>query len=682
MPRRPAELRRPAKPCRPTEPHHPAEPRCTTEPHRPAEPRYPTACTASAATAATAAPTAMASPTVLTFDAEGRAVDFDVWWTTHDAVARLAVRSHLPSAERAHFGQYKTAKSLYDAIVARYSSPATTALIRLMLPYLFPDLAAFATVADLNTHLRTSDARYRSALPTEFCAKNSPPPMYITLYYLVTRLPDSLASVRDHFLSLCPTELTVDLLEERLTAAEKSIVAVGASRGDPRAPFFEGCSPVPLLPYVAFAAAIDLVSTEEVGAASAPSGRHHNSRGKGGKGGGGDGGGGGRGGGGGGEVAVEVGVVAGVGASVAAVGVVEAAAAAVEAVAAVVEVAAAVVLVVEPRSVEALMVASASSSRVPVRPRRPSSFLSGTLGVGGLGIPDTVELPRWGDLLRQNVAIFDLDFDAILAAMYAVTDSAEGDCYLCVPLNPSIEAAALGASESATPGTGESAAPGAGGSALCGTAPIEALHTFTLDSGASRSFFRDSTALTPLSRPVAVSLVDPSGGPVLAHSSTVLPCPAAPSGLLSRIHLPLFSTNLVSGAVLQDAWVAASSQVFAAASKSSPTFAPCLCRPLLHETLLWHHRLGHPSLPRLRGMASRTLVSGLPRSLPPLPPGPALPAFLASRGGSAPLLTPPSSLRRRLPCILFTWTLRCASDQPSASCLLAGDHTYSEVDVE
>ncbi|CAI7896067.1 unnamed protein product, partial [Closterium sp. NIES-53] len=39
-------------------------------------------------------------------------------------------------------------------------------------------------------------------------------------------------------------------------------------------------------------------------------------------------------------------------------------------------------------------------------------------------------------------------------------------------------------------------------------------------------------------------------------------------------------------------------------------------------TLLWHHRLGHPSLPRLRGMASRVLVSGLPRSLPPLPLGP------------------------------------------------------------
>ncbi|CAI7843089.1 unnamed protein product [Closterium sp. NIES-53] len=256
--------------------------------------------------------------------------------------------------------------------------------------------------------------------------------------------------------------------------------------------------------------------------------------------------------------------------------------------------------------------------------------------------------------------------------MDALTDSAEGDCYLRIPPDLGIEAAALGASASAAPGAGESAAPGAGESALSGTTPTEALHTFTLDSGASRSFFRDTTTLTTLSRPVAVSLADPSGDPVLAHSSTVLPCPTAPSGLLSGLHLPSFSTNLVSGADLQDAWVdqftprgqlvthctcsrtgrhlatftrrpgsslytlttasppvtassqvAASSQVFAAASRSRPESAPFSCRPLSHETLLWHHRLGHPSLPRLRGMASRTLVSGLPRSLPPLPPGPA-----------------------------------------------------------
>ncbi|CAI7869163.1 unnamed protein product [Closterium sp. NIES-53] len=97
-------------------------------------------------------------------------------WTTRDAAARLAVRSHLPSTERAHFSQYKSAKTLYDAVVTRYSSPATAALSQLMLPYLFPDLAAFATVADLITHLRTSDTRYRAALPAEFCAKKPPPP--------------------------------------------------------------------------------------------------------------------------------------------------------------------------------------------------------------------------------------------------------------------------------------------------------------------------------------------------------------------------------------------------------------------------------------------------------------------------------------------------------------------------
>ncbi|CAI7895958.1 unnamed protein product, partial [Closterium sp. NIES-54] len=311
-----AEPRHPAKPRCPTEPRHLTKPRRSAEPRRPTEPHCPAcaAAAASAATSATAAPTAttaMASPTVLTFDAEGRAVDFDVWvddlqlflqcdskggvslfdhtsgvspapantadntvrsqWTTRDAVARLAVRSHLPFAERTQFGQYKTAKSLYDAVIARYSSPATAALSRLMLPYLFPDLPAFATVGDLITHLRTSDARYRAALPTE-----------------------------DHFLSLCPTELTVHLLEEHLTKTEKSIVAVGASRGDPRAPFFEGCSPVPLLPSVASAASVDHVGAE-VRTASAPSWRRCNSKGKGGKGGGGDGGGGGGGGEGGGR---------------------------------------------------------------------------------------------------------------------------------------------------------------------------------------------------------------------------------------------------------------------------------------------------------------------------------------------------------------------------------------------
>ncbi|CAI7816934.1 unnamed protein product [Closterium sp. NIES-54] len=112
--------------------------------------------------------------------------------------------------------------------------------------------------------------------------------------------------------------------------------------------------------------------------------------------------------------------------------------------------------------------------------------------------------------------------------------------------------AALGACEAAALGASASAASGAGESALSGTASAQVFHTFTLDSGSSRSFFRDRTTLTSLSRPVAVSLADPSGGPVLASFSTVLPCPAAPSGTLSSLYLPSFSTNLVSGADLQD----------------------------------------------------------------------------------------------------------------------------------
>ncbi|CAI5985548.1 unnamed protein product [Closterium sp. NIES-65] len=93
--------------------------------------------------------------------------------------------------------------------------------------------------------------------------------------------------------------------------------------------------------------------------------------------------------------------------------------------------------------------------------------------------------------------------------MYSVTTSVEGDCYLCVPPDPGIEATALGAGEaaalaasaSAAPGASASAAPGAGESALSGTTSAQAFHTFTLDSG---------------------------------------------------LNLPSFSTNLVSGADLQD----------------------------------------------------------------------------------------------------------------------------------
>ncbi|CAI7917225.1 unnamed protein product [Closterium sp. NIES-53] len=309
----------------------------------------------------------------------------------------------MPLAECAHFGQHRTAQAVYDAVVARHSSPATAALDRLMLPYLSPELSAFATVEDLGTHLRNSDARYRAALLAEFLDRN-PPLMNITLYFI------------------------------HLLAAETSVVAVGAARGTPHMPFFEGCSPSPLAPSYASTAAVDVLGGEDVG--------------------------------------------------------------------------------------------GSGSCPYVIRMGDCAEF------------GDEVERPRWAELLRSGVAIFYLVYDTTPTTMYALSVSAEGDC-LCVPPDPSIEATSLGASESSLPRT----------------APLEALHTFTLDSGASRCLFRDSTTLTPLSAPVPVRLADPFEGPVLAWSSTVLPCPAVPSGSLSSLHLPSFSTNLVSTAALQDAMV-------------------------------------------------------------------------------------------------------------------------------
>ncbi|CAI7791331.1 unnamed protein product [Closterium sp. NIES-54] len=152
----------------------------------------------------------------------------------------------------------------------------------------------------------------------------------------------------------------------------------------------------------------------------------------------------------------------------------------------------------------------------------------------------------------------------------ALSVSAEGDCYLCVPPDPGIEAAALGAGESA----------------LLGTAPAEPLHTFSLSS----------------------------------------------------LHLPSFSTNLVSTAALQDAMV----------TTTTPGVAPPPWSPL-------------PATPSWLALAPPSFWS--PR-----------PAFLALRGGSA-LLLPPRFPRRLLPCILSTWTCG-GQDRKRYFLLVVDDYTH------
>ncbi|CAI7899417.1 unnamed protein product [Closterium sp. NIES-54] len=170
--------------------------------------------------------------------------------------------------------------------------------------------------------------------------------------------------------------------------------------------------------------------------------------------------------------------------------------------------------------------------------------------------------------------------------------------------------------------------------------------SFTLDSGASQCFFCNQTTVTPLSAPLPVALADPTSGPAVARSSTTLPCLAVPYGFLTGLYIPSFSRNLVGIGYLQDRGITVtflrtggrrsvveSDQVIATppaavssqAAASGQVAASCSCRSLAHPPVLWHHRLGHPSIPHLRSMASHRLVSGLPRVFASLPPSPASP---------------------------------------------------------
>ncbi|CAI7779016.1 unnamed protein product, partial [Closterium sp. NIES-54] len=452
------------------------------------------------------------------------------------------------------------------AVVARYSSPATAALGRLLLPYLFPELSAFATVEDLVSHLRTSDARHRATVFAKFLDRNQPP-MFITLYFIVTHLPDSLRSIRDHFLSLValharpslrgapppplPPLTPLPLLHTSLMLRTSELLLLVQSAAAARARVarvVEGAVGVVV------GAAVEVVEALEVVAA--------------------------------------VGMVAGVGVLVAAVE----AAVGVAAVAAVGLVAVGLAL-----GAEALVVAYGSSNSVGARTSRPRSSTCGKLhtqhhcfsrlnDAWRAEFGDDVELSHWADLLRSRIAIFDLDFDAILTIMYALSVSAEGDCYQCVPPDPDIAAAALGASESST-------LPGL---------HLPSFSTNLVSTAALQDAMVTTTTL---------------GG------QRVLICTCTRTGR----HLVTFTRQPGSSLytlATEPPQVAASAQV----SASGQVAAFCSCRLLSHRTLLWHHRLGHPSLPRLRGMHSRLLVSGLPTSVPPLPPSPAPPCLPCVEG--------------------------------------------------
>ncbi|CAI7864224.1 unnamed protein product [Closterium sp. NIES-53] len=263
--------------------------------------------------------------------------------------------------------------------------------------------------------------------------------------------------------------------------------------------------------------------------------------------------------------------------------------------------------------------------------------------------------PHWPSRLRQRTAAPDESHPPGLgpfpAARVETCVSSLGACVVSSPA--AFERLCVGAAATTILAPAFVAALGA----TSQTAEL----SFTLDSGASNCFFHDCTDLTPLRTLVTVALADPSVGPVVAHSTTTLPCPAAPSGFLIGYYTPRFSRNLVGVSHLHDLGVVTtfpldepvascivgatgaplatfhkerSSSLYSLHSGSRHTGSgrvrsdqvatvSCDCRSLTHPSVLWHHCLGHPSFPRLSRMAHHRLVSGLPQLLAPLPRSPA-----------------------------------------------------------
>ncbi|CAI7880280.1 unnamed protein product [Closterium sp. NIES-54] len=224
----------------------------------------------------------------------------------------------------------------------------------------------------------------------------------------------------------------------------------------------------------------------------------------------------------------------------------------------------------------------------------------------------------------------------------------------------------------------------------------------------------------------------------------------SPYVIRTGLHLPSFSTNLVSIAALHDAMVttttprgqrvsictctrtgrhlatfnhrpgsslytltteptqlAASGRV----SASSPVAAPYSCRLFSHQTLLWYHCLGHPSLPRLRGMHSRLLPfrenlpvlclhsnrggyfsfdllrefcrgEGILQSFT-LPASPQINGVAERRIGLVMEVARTSMIHAGSPfSVAVCGPVHCASAQHLAPCLLARDLAYTALDGE
>ncbi|CAI7892779.1 unnamed protein product [Closterium sp. NIES-54] len=442
--------------------------------------------------------------------------------------------------------------------------------------------------------------------------------MAITICFIATSLPDHLASVHDALLLKHPSELTISALESALKDGESNLRSVVSASGAVPPPLFDGCT-VPQLP--TFTTSLTTAATDVTAAAVTTSSRSRNRSGR--RGGQGVGGGG-RGG-----VASGGGGSAGFGGA--------------------------------PHAAASDSPAAAGGGDAWVR-QAPTGLPAACAGVAACALlssltpferPNRVDgpAPDWLPFLHSHgAALWGMSASELLDlletphAMYPVVDSGASDSIYSSVFS-------LGASVAEVPvasvGTCVDTSPGA--------APEDASLSFTLDSGTSHCFFRDHMTLTPLPAPVSVALADPTSGLVTDRYTTTLPCPAVPSGFLTSFHVPSFSRNLVGVRLLVHSQVGVWIEPFGdtATCVDGDTYAPLATfhaepgsglytlhtgpqerqqqqlpptpftaprQMLAHPTVLYHHHLGHPSIPRLRTMASQRLVLGLPRVLPSLLP--------------------------------------------------------------
>ncbi|CAI7804645.1 unnamed protein product [Closterium sp. NIES-54] len=242
--------------------------------------------------------------------------------------------------------------------------------------------------------------------------------------------------------------------------------------------------------------------------------------------------------------------------------------------------------------------------------------------------------PIWPGLSHSGYPVLDMSMDAAYSVTY-------GSLGLRVPSSGPLPVASVG-----------TCAFSVGACVVTSPTMTTAIASlsFTLDSGTSQCFFRNHTIVTPLSAPFPLALADPTSGPAFARSSTTLLCPADPSSFLTGLYIPSFSRTWTSiytdastraflatftrephsGLFVQHTashQVAESNQVTASpqVAESGQVTASYTCQSLAHQTVLWHHCLGHPSIPRLRSMASHRLVSDLPRVFASLLPSRAPP---------------------------------------------------------